>query len=108
MNTPPVEIPKVIIDDIEAERGYSSQYWDKDFDSLNTINDWAAYINIYLARGTKVRTNTDRVEESVGAMHRRQREALVKAASLCISALEAFDNNGAIDDVGFFEPRHYD
>ncbi len=100
----PIAIPHNIVDDIENERGYSAQFWDKDFDSLNTINDWAAYINIYLARGTKQSPQL----ETADSMHSRQRVALVKAASLCISALEAFDNNGADDGDGFFEPRHYD
>ena len=101
----PIAIPHNIVDDIENERGYSAQFWDKDFDSLNTINDWAAYINIYLARGTYLGT---KVSETADQLHARQRVALVKAASLCISALEAFDNNGADDGDGFFEPRHYD
>lgn len=104
----PIAIPHNIIDDIEAERGYSAQYWDKDFDALNTINDWTAYINIYLARGTWLGGKLNVVHETATQIHTRQRKALVQAASLCISALEAFDNNGAEDDLGFFEPRHYD
>lgn len=103
----PIAIPHNIIDDIEIERGYSSQYWSKDFDSLNTINDWAAYVNIYLARGTYI-SHDSKMHETADQLHARQRKALVQAASLCISALESFDNNGAEDDLGFFEPRHYD
>ncbi len=98
MSTSP--IPEKIIKDIEAEREYASQYWNEDFDRNNTINDWVAYINIYLARAAKMRP-TD-WSESLEEQKKRQREAMVKVANLAIAALEAFDRNEE------FYPRHYD
>ncbi len=98
MSTSRIPIPEQIITDIEAERHYASQYWDEGFDAQNTINDWNTYINIYLARATKMRTK----EEPPEQQRARQRKSLVKAANLCISALEAFDENGGFPD------RHYD
>jgi len=98
MNTSP--IPEKIIKDIEAEREYAAQYWNEDFDRNNSINDWAAYINQYLARATKMRPAD--FSESMEQQRDRQRIALVKVAGLAISALEAFDRNEE------FYPRHYD
>ena len=93
-------IPENIIKDIEKEREYAAQYWDEDFDRNNSINDWAAYINQYLARGTKMRPSD--FSESPDEQKVRERAAMVKVANLAISALEAFDKNGE------FYGRHYD
>ncbi len=98
MSTSP--IPEKIIKDIEAEREYAAQYWDEDFDRNNSINDWAAYINLYIARATKMRPKD--WSESLEEQKKRQREAMVKVANLAIAALEAFDRNEE------FYPRHYD
>jgi hypothetical protein len=91
-------IPEQIIKDLEAERAYASKYWDPDFDACNTVNDWATYVMIYLSRATKMRGR----EEPPEQQRARQRSAMVKAASLCISALEAFD------EANGFPDRHYD
>ena len=99
MSTGRIPIPERIIEDIERERDYSSPRWDEEFDNKNTINDWAAYVNNYLARATAMKT----AQEPHEAWRDRQRKSLVKAASLCISALEAFDRRG-----GGNAPRHYD
>lgn len=100
MNTSSRPIPTNIIEDIEKEREHASQYWDPEFDRNNSINDWAAIINIYLARGTKMRPKD--FSESPDQQKERQRKAMVEVAGLAIAALEAFDNNNE------FYGRHYD
>ena len=93
-----IKIPDQIIADIETERCYALKYWDQEFDSKNTINDWAAYINVYLARAIKMRKDGEPVEQQ----RSRQRSGLIKVANLAIAALEAFDENDG------FQERHYD
>ena len=99
-----IAIPDRIIEDIEKERGYAAQYWNAEFDSKNTVNDWAAYINNYLSDAVRMRGRHPAVapSESVHEMRQRQRKALVKVANLAVSALEAFDDNDG------FQERHYD
>ena len=97
-----ISIPTNIIEDIEQERAYSAALWSGEFDSRNTVNDWAAYINNYLARATIMRGRHTDAGETREEHRARQRKSLVKAAGLVISALESFDDNG-----GFAE-RHYD
>lgn len=64
--------------------------WGTDFDSKNTLNDWAAYINIYLGQALKMGATTDEV-----------RKNLRKAAGLALSALRWAEGGGVA-------PRHYD
>lgn len=81
-----------IFADIEKERAYQDEKWGTQFDDRNTINDWAAYITLYLGeRATKM-----------GRTPAEQREGLVKVATLAIAAIETFDRNQG------FPPRHYD
>jgi hypothetical protein len=77
--------------EIIDERTYQDGKWGTAFDDKNTINDWAAYIGIYLATAT-----------TMHAPKAKQREGLLKVASLAVAALQAFDRNGG------FPPRHYD
>ena len=79
------------IEDILAERECQDKTWGRRFDDKNTINDWAAYANIYLSRATSMKATP--VEQRVG---------VIKAATLLVGALEAFDRNNG------FAPRHYD
>jgi len=95
MSTP---VPDKIIADINQEREHAQKYWDPDFDACNTVNDWGTYINIYLARATKMRDKTTPFEQYSAD----QRKALVKVANLAIAALETFDENDGFPD------RHYD
>lgn len=74
---------------IEDERAYQDKIWGKDFDQLNTINDWVAFIIQYAGRAVA----SENVNKP-GA----QREALVKVAALCVAALEQ----------PAFAPRHYE
>ena len=59
------------------------------FDSTNTPNDWIAYVNAYLGRATRkvLRNEKEKCEF---------RSNMVKAASLCLAAIEAHDR-------GYFE-----
>lgn len=82
-----------IFDQIVTERQYQDQKWGTSFDDKNTLNDWAAYINVYLSRALSME-NVKKPDA--------QRVALVKVAALALAALETFDRNGG------FAPRHYD
>ncbi len=75
---------------LERER-QDLKTWGTAFDDSNTINDWAAYTNIYLARAT-----------SMKATPAEQRTGILKAAAILVAALQAFDSNEG------FLPRHYD
>lgn len=85
------ECQQNIINEIKAERDYQDKKWGYEFDDKNTLNDWATYINIYLAKAT-----------AMGIQKEEQRKMLVKVATLAVAALETFDRNGG------FPNRHYD
>ncbi len=55
----------------------AEQRWGVAFDERNTLNDWVAYVNIYLSRATAIenRANLD-----------VQYDALMKAAGLALTA----------------------
>lgn len=78
--------------EVTEERAYQDRKaWGKAFDDRNTVNDWAAYTNIYLARAT-----------SMKATPAEQRTGILKAAAILVAALQTFDSNEG------FLPRHYD
>lgn len=85
------EIQDKILNEIEAERTYQDKKWGTKFDDANTVNDWAAYINLYLGRAT-----------TMGASKADQRLGMLKAAALAVAALETFDRSNGFAD------RHYD
>jgi len=87
----PVELRQSIFDEIEKERAYQDTKWGTKFDDANTYNDWMSYIGMYLGDGGKMNNP-----------QKYQRIGLMKAAALCIAALETFDRNNG------FTPRHYD
>ena len=66
------------------------EQWGTTFDKKNTLNDWAAYVNIYLGKAT-----------SMGASAEEVKKQLRKAAGLVLSALYHAEN-------GILAPRHYD
>lgn len=76
-----------IFDAIEKERAYQDEKWGRDFDDKNTANDWVSYVAIYLGKAVTMPFNRE-------AFH----SALLKAATLCVAALER----------DAFPPRHYD
>lgn len=86
---------RIIVAEIEKERVRQRDLWGNDFDDKNTANDWAAYISNWVNVGAYSR----RLEQFTSE---RFREHLIKAAALCIAAIEAIDRNGQC------APRHYE
>jgi hypothetical protein len=80
-----------IIEELIAERTYQDARWGTDFDDKNTLNDWISYTNQYITKGA-----------GIGASSEDQRKYVLKAATILVAALEAFDRNNG------FPPRHYD
>lgn len=74
-----------IIDEILQLRAYQADSLKMDeFDKSNSRNDWIAYTNAYTGRAAeKVARNEDEGQEF--------RQNMLKAASLCLAALEAHD-----------------
>ncbi len=82
---------KEILEQIAQEIERARKQWGTVFDDKNTLNDWATYINIYLAKAT-----------SMGATQEEVIKNLRKAAGLVVSVLERAVNGQRI------APRHYD
>jgi hypothetical protein len=80
-----------VLQEVEAERTYQDSKWGHAFDDNNTVNDWAAYANIYLSNATTMKATTA-----------EQRAGVLKAATLLVAAVESFDRNSG------FPARHYD
>ncbi len=76
---------------IELEREYQESQWGTEFDDKNTANDWATYIAHYTSKATELPWNS-----------KVWRKNMLKAATLAVAAIEAFDRNGGLP------PRHYD
>lgn len=79
---------KEIFNLIDKERDYQEGF----LDSKNTLNDWITYICHYATRAGMpwVKGHTARLVQA--------REGLIKAAAVCVAALEQ-------DDIAL---RHYD
>ena len=73
-----------------AEAARAQAQWGTSFDEKNTLNDWAAYINIYLGHAT-----------GMGASKEEVVRGLRKAAGLTLAALLYAENDA-------LAPRHYD
>lgn len=84
-----------LITEIAEERARQVKLWGNDFDDKNTANDWVAYILNYVAVGAYCGRQDKYSPE-------RFREHLLKAATLCVAAVEAIDRNGGC------APRHYE
>lgn len=82
---------QTVLDEIRAEREYQDGQWGTEFDDKNTLNDWSQYVNIYMAQAAAMTCPPE-----------QQRANMVKAATLLVAAVEAFDRNGQ------FAPRHYE
>lgn len=84
-----LEMTKEILDEVFKERmrqvTVCKHGGDTDeFDKSNTQNDWIAYINAYTGRASqKVGRNEKEAQEF--------RTNMIKAAALCVAALEAYD-----------------
>jgi len=83
---------ETILEEIKKERSYQDFKWGTAFDNKNTVNDWATYANIYLSKATTMK-----------ATPTEQRDGILKAATLLIAAIEAYDRNNSS-----FPKRHYD
>lgn len=82
-----------IFDEIVKERNYQDSKWGTAFDDKNTLNDWCVYIVEYLGRASSF-VNVDDLAN--------QRRLLLKAVTIGVAALEAFDRNKK------FASRHYE
>ena len=80
-----------ILTDMIKERVYEENTWGPAFDDKNTLNDWVAFANIYLGKASSMKATPE-----------EQRKGVLKAATLLVASLQAFDRNGG------FAPRHYD
>lgn len=76
-----------IFEAIEKERAYQDEKWGRAFDDRNTPNDWVSYVAKYLGQSVTMPFDRSRFHEQ-----------LLKAATLCVAALERDE----------FPPRHYD
>lgn len=76
--------------DVMNEVDRAREMWGTTFDDKNTLNDWIAYTNIYLANAS-----------TMGASPETVKRGLRKAAGLVLSALYQAEND-------LLAPRHYD
>ena len=76
--------------DVVNEVNRARAMWGTTSDDKNTLNDWIAYSNIYLAHAS-----------DMGATPAEVTKGLRKAAGLVLSALYQAEN-------GLLAPRHYD
>ena len=81
-----------ILNNILKERPHQDETWGAPFDDKNTLNDWVAYAVIYLGQAARMKAPPD-----------EQRKGILKAATLLVGGIEAFDRNN-----NSFAPRHYD
>lgn len=72
---------------ITAERDYQDKKWGKEFDHLNTPNDWIAYIFAYAGKAVTLSWNREAF-----------RTAVLKVAALSVAVLER----------DTYAPHHYD
>lgn len=79
-----------VADEVVSEVIRARAMWGTEFDEKNTLNDWVAFVNIYLANASKMGATSDEVKKG-----------LRKAAGLVLSALYMAEND-------ILAPRHYD
>lgn len=79
-----------VIDGVEQEVRRARNIWGREFDEQNTLNDWAAHTNHYLAKALAIGTPREAVIDG-----------LRKAAGLVVSALWHAEND-------CLARRHYD
>ena len=84
-----------ILSAIGDERDRQTQLWGDAFDDKNTANDWVAYICHYVSEGAYDGRAGKYTPEHF-------RDNLMKAATLCVAAIQAIERNGQC------APRHYD
>lgn len=79
-----------IFDEVRKELEYANQKWGDEFDSKNTLNDWAAYTTIYMSQALRMDAEIDQIDAN-----------LRKAIGLLVNALRA-------SRLGTLAKRHYD
>lgn len=67
---------------VQEEVARQLELWGVDFDDKNTANDWVAYICRYVSKA------------GVNDTPEQFKTNLIKAAALCVSAMNAIDRNG--------------
>jgi len=78
-----------IFDEIDTERKRQDLGIGHEFDDKNTPNDWVTFVVRYVSRSAEFPIN-------------ERRTNMLKAAAICVAALEAFDRaQGTV-------PRHYE
>lgn len=77
---------------VDAEMDAAFEKWGSEFDNQNTLNDWATYANIYIARATEMGSKANKDY---------QLKSIVKALGLLSNMALRIAN----DEVA---PRHYD
>lgn len=58
----------------------------EEFDKTNSRNDWIAYVNAYIGRAAQKCYRNEREGQQF-------RENMIKAAALCVAAVQAHDRN---------------
>ena len=94
-----------IVYQIDAERGRQENLWGSGFDERNTPNDWATIVTHYMSQAAMCSQRWTGVRPDCRVVLNVQdyRKNLVKAAAVCIAAIEAIDRT--VDAPG---KRHYD
>lgn len=86
----------MILDAIRNERLRQDQLWGTEFDDKNTCNDWATYAAHYATSAAMPTVAGDPIDVD------RFKVKMLKAAAICVAAIEACDRNDAP------AKRHYD
>ena len=81
-----------ILCEIFDERQRQLQLWGNKADDLNTRNDWAAYICRYVSDGAY--NGKDSLYST-----QQFRANLIKAATLCVAAVESIDRLGELPET---------
>ena len=74
-----------IFDEIDVVRMRQAGMWGHEFDDKNTPNDWVTFVTRYLSRAA------DDTVTQPSHIEKFYRLNMVKAATVCIAAIEAFD-----------------
>lgn len=77
---------------LREESNHSAKKWGPGFDELNTLNDWAAYSQVYVGRALDMANVNNR---------NTQYKALIKAANILLTAATRVRRRAV-------KPRHYD
>lgn len=99
------KIRAAIIYQIDAERGKQEKLWGSRYDDSNTPNDWSTIVGYYMAQAAMCSQRWTGVfpKNTVILNVQDYRKNLVKAAAVCIAAIEAIDRS--VEAPG---KRHYD